>query len=157
MLYHRALGQLQHQAPRLDPRVGQDLPDLFGEGGLLELWAGEVHRDEELPRDRLVVLPLLHLTTGLVEDPLAQGDDQPGPFGNRDELERRDHAAGGVLPPHEGLESRDPARRQGHDRFIGDRELLASHRFPEVRFQLQPALGRLQDRGVEDLAARLAE
>ena len=41
------------------------------------------------------------------EDPFAEWNDQPGLFGDRDEIGRRDQSAGRMVPAQQGLERGD--------------------------------------------------
>ena len=72
-------------------------------------------------------------SAGLGEDPPAEGQDQPVLLGQRDELVRRDEAAGRVAPADERLDAGDPARVELDDRLVVDRELAAADAPRELR------------------------
>jgi hypothetical protein len=87
----------------------------------------------------------------LPEDPLADGDDQAGLLGQRDELGGGDHAALGVLPADQGLEADDPPVVEGDLRLEVDAELVALEGPVEVVLQRAAAQGAGPHGLVEDL------
>jgi hypothetical protein len=99
-----ALGELDHQQLRGNLVAGEQLADLAGELEVEEAPGGHVDRDRELVAG---VAPLAALAQGLVEHVVGQGGDEPGPFGQGDELIRRDQTMFGVLPAHQRLHPED--------------------------------------------------
>ena len=68
-------------------------------------------------------MPRAHLPAGLAQHEPADRDDQPGLLGQRDEVQRRDQPAVGVLPADQRLDAGQPAGRQFDDRLVVDDEL----------------------------------
>ena len=102
--------------------------------------------------------PCRQLPACLAEDPLAQGDDQTGFLGHRDELARGDHPVLGVLPADQGLESLDGARLQRDDRLVVEQELPGFQCLAQAVLQFQLPLHAIAHRAVEyDRAAAPAE
>jgi hypothetical protein len=93
----------------------------------------------------------------LVKHPGADRDDQPVALGDRDEAHRRDDAVDRVVPAQERLDARDLPVVEGDHRLVDEPQLALVERLAQRPLQLQ-ALDRLAaHRGVEDLAASLAE
>ena len=95
-------------------------------------------------------MPGADLPAGFADHPEVEGNDQAGLLGSGNEVHRRDEAAFGVLPAHQGLEPRNPAVVEGDDRLIGDPELVAFNRAPEVCLQLQAVDDGRVHRLIED-------
>lgn len=84
--------------------------------------------------------PVRHLLAGLAQHPGAQGFDQAGFFGNRDEFQRRDLPTGGVGPAQQGFHAAHPAAGGLHLRLVVDIQLLVGDGVVQVALQLH-ALG----------------
>ena len=97
-----------------------------GEGGIADLAPGDVDGDAELGVD--VALPGRRLAARLLEHLQPQLGDQPGLLGDRDELERRDHPALGMLPADERLGRDRVAGGEVDHRLIPGLELAALER-----------------------------
>src|SRR5207249_7215967 len=65
--------------------------------------------------------------------------DQPGPLGERHELARRQQAAHGMLPAHEGLDADDAAARETDFRLVEEHELFGLERAAELASERRPA------------------
>ena len=125
LVHHDALGDLELEGRRIETRLGQDRVDLIEEIGLGELAGGQVDRHHQRRPARSRVAPSPRLAAGRLEDPPAERHDQAGLLGQRDERERRDQAAIGMLPADERLEPDDPVGRQVDQRLVVDTQLAA--------------------------------
>ena len=85
---------------------------------------------------------------GLAQHPAADLDDQPGLLGQRDELDRRQQPAVGVLPADQRLEPADLPGLQPDRRLVVEDELGAVQRAPELGFQVEPGDRRVVHRGL---------
>ena len=99
-------------SPASMPVIVEDLGHLVDEVRLDELAGGQVDRHDERRAGRAAT-PGDRLATGGLEHPASERADQPGLLGHRDERERRDEAAGRVLPADERLEPDDAAVVRG--------------------------------------------
>ncbi len=85
--------------------VGEYLGDVVDEAWVTKLPPGQVHGEHE----RLEVghrrLPALDLPARLVEHPGADGHDEAGLLGDRDEVAREEQPAFGVLPAQQCLDT----------------------------------------------------
>ena len=95
-------------------------------------------------------------TLTLIEDPPADGQDQPGVLGEGDEAVGPDHAPLGVLPSEQRLEAVQSPGGQIEDRLIPQLQLGPLGRPPQVVGQPQLLVGPLLHRFVEDDVAGLA-
>ena len=84
------------------------------------------------------MLPAHGLAARLAHHPSAERHDEPRLFGERNERERREHSARGMVPAHERLDAGDLARVQEHDRLIAKNELLALDRVAQIGLELEP-------------------
>ena len=66
------------------------------------------------------------------------GSDEAGLLGERDERQRRDQAAGRVLPADERLEPDDPVGREVDQRLVVEAQLAALDRAPQVVLEVDP-------------------
>jgi hypothetical protein len=85
--HEHALGDLQHQPVRRDLPGRQLAGDLIWEGGVEQAAGRDVDRDRQA---KAAALPTGGLLEGGVQHPAGEGVDEPGPFGQRDELARAD-------------------------------------------------------------------
>src|SRR5207237_7119729 len=125
VLHQDALGDLEPQRARVEAGGVQRLLDLLDQIGLEHLAAGEIDGERERRKLRVRLLEPPHLRAGLVQYPAAEGSDDPGLLGERDEFGWRDVAALLAVPAREGLESDDLARRERHDRLVLHAQLPA--------------------------------
>ena len=94
---------------RLDGVALQGGGDLGHQLCLVELVHRQVHRHAHA---QAAVAPGAGLAAGFIDDPVAQGIDQPVALGHRHEDQRADHAALRVVPAHQGFHTGDlPAGR----------------------------------------------
>ena len=101
-------------------------------------------------------MPPFRLAKSFAHHPRADGYDEPGFFGQRDEPVGREQTPLGVLPPQQRLGPDHALASQQHDGLVVQDEFAALHRAPQVGFQLQ-ALPRLLVHGfVEDHVTRPA-
>src|SRR5918998_4414537 len=138
-IVHRdALGDLQRQAARPEPGFLQDPSYVLHQPRMLELAQREIYthyRGERVARAPL--LPLACLATGFLQHPPSDGNDEPGLFGERDELSGAHRAALGMLPTQEGFHPGNVIAHQRVHRLVVDPELVALDSLPEVVLQLQ--------------------
>src|SRR4029453_789721 len=97
------------------------------------------------------------VATRVREDEASDLADQPRLLRDRDELARRDAPEHGVIPAHEALDADDAAVARGDARLIGDAQLAARERAPQLGFEREAARGRLAHRAPEELEATLAD
>ena len=83
-------------------------------------------------------------------DPGADRHDQAGLLGDRDELDRRDEAAGRVVPADQRLERADPVVLEVEQRLVKKLELAALDREPQVGLELPPLLRALVEALLEE-------
>ena len=101
VLHHDALGDLELEEARREPARVERLGDHLHQVVLLELDARDVDRDHEVRDSHLP--PRLVLAAGFAQHPPAQGHDEPGLLGERDEFGGRHQAAVGVVPANQRL------------------------------------------------------
>jgi hypothetical protein len=160
VLHRRALGDLEHQRPRRDPggvEGGADVRDELRRVGCpVQLPAGDV--DGHVRRGVRAVdpLPVPQLAARLAEHPPAERHDQAGVLGRRDERPGPQHAALGVMPPHQRLEAGERAGVELHDRLVHEGELPPVHGAAQVRLELQTYAGSRVQRRLEQREAALA-
>src|SRR5262245_40295612 len=135
VVHQHALGQLDHEAARVDARDAEGLLHVGADVGLRELDRGDVDADADLAALGQVRLPDLHLAAGLRQHPAAERDDLARLLRDRDEFARADHAALGVLPADERLDAEQVARVQLDDRLVEQQELAALERLADLSLQ----------------------
>ena len=82
------------------------------------------------------------LPTRLVEHPIAEGHDEPGLLGQRDERAWRDHAALGMKPPDERLAAMDLTIVDVEDRLVMQQKAIVADRVLHLDFQPEAGLPR---------------
>ena len=117
-------------------QVGADVGDQVA---LAKLLAGEIDRHAAV-REPLVA-PGAQLAAGGGQHPFADGDDQPGMLGHRDEVPGRHQARGRVVPAHQRLEAADGPGGAGDFGLVVEHELIVLHRPVQLAFDLQVAEG----------------
>ncbi len=130
-----ALGDLDTEQPRIEPARGEQAFDAPRQVRLHQLARRQVHGHAH--RRQPGALPGRRLFDGTAQHPVADGDDQAGLFGDRDEAIRRDAAQRGVLPAQQGLDADDVAMLQVHLRLVVQLELLVAQRMAQRRLQHQ--------------------
>ena len=99
MLDHDALGDLQFQQAGWQSGLVQQRQQALDEVALAELPRADVHAQAEiLDVDAALGEQLRAGAAGLLDDPLADLDDQPAVFQDADEAGRRLRAASRVAP-----------------------------------------------------------
>ena len=87
---------------------------------------------------------------GLAQHPLADRNDQAGFFRQRNEIDRRDHAAQRMVPAHQRFEGDDDVLGDVADRLVIDFEFFALKRGAQVDFQQPPGLRARVHPGLEE-------
>ncbi len=126
--------------PRLQPVGLQRRAGDVRQRRSIELTAGHVDADENI-RTGAGIDPRARLAAGLLQHPGADRHDEAGLLGDRDEVHRRDHAAGRVVPTHQGLEARQIAGIEIDDRLIEHEQLFAAQGLVQVGLDPQPVTG----------------
>src|SRR5579862_4197259 len=98
----------------------------------------------------------LRLLAGGLEHPAPDVDDQAALLGERDEIERRDHAALRMLPTHERFDTGDALGLERDERLIVQHELAALERALELGPELELAHDHLVRGRLVNLATTLA-
>ena len=96
------------------------------------------------------------VAAGRGEHPVAERADQAGVLGDRDELDRVEEPAVGVLPAHERLDGGDGAALQLDDRLVDDAQLALLDPAPQLVLGPQPREHALAEHVVEQLVAAAA-
>ena len=133
-----ALGQLDLQARRGPPGLGEHVGDVGDDAGLADLSSGEVHRQQQ----RVVVAahgPGLRLTARLREHPPAQRHDVPGLLGDRDETVGADPLPGRQVPADQRLDADGHAVGQPDQRLVLEGELARGQRVGHAGGEREPA------------------
>ena len=143
------LGDLEREQLWLEVGVLEGQADRRDETRVLQLDTGDVHVDADRWLAGASELPRPRLTAGLAEDELADWDHQPGPFGDRDELSRRDDSALRMNPADQSLHRDEGPVRQGHDRLVFEDELATFDRAAQVDAQRQALARRILHRPFE--------
>src|SRR5690606_25796393 len=142
-----ALGQFQLQQMRRQPGFLQHLTYQSYEIALAQLLCREISRH---PYRRPLQLPLARLPAGLTQDVRAQRNDQPGLFGQRNKVARRQQSLLRMIPAHQRLGRLEPVRSQAQSRLIEQLQLACRDGPTQLVFQLQILqAGNLQTRGKE--------
>jgi len=103
--------------------VGIERPDhVEHEARLAQLHRRQVDRNPDIGG------PFARLGAGLAQDPVAELADQPGFLGDRNELRRRNGAAGRMLPAHQRLGADDGMGLDLQDGLEDQLELAARDR-----------------------------
>jgi hypothetical protein len=136
-----ALGDLQHQLARVQPRGVQGPGHVLEQVGLLELAHRQVDAEERVRLEREPALPVAGGLAGGVQHPAADGHDQAGVLGRGDELARHDQAPLGVVPADLRLQPGQPAAGQLDHRLVADGELLADDGPAQRRLEVEALHG----------------
>ena len=139
LLHEHTLGDLEHEMARIEPAVAERAPHIVHHVLALQLVSRDVDRERErLSRRALSACQPDGLPARLAHHPAAERNDQPRLLGQRNERERREHPARGMIPAHERLDAGDLARLQQDDRLIEQRELVAVDRVAQIGLELEP-------------------
>src|SRR6185312_422434 len=101
--HHHALGQLEDQAGRRDLSLLEHLPNFVDELGSLQLEGRHIDGYREWGLARAFALHVGCPFAGLAENVAPKRDDHSGGLHQRDEVERGDYSARGMLPANERL------------------------------------------------------
>lgn len=93
----------------------------------------ELHR-RQVDRHRLLTVPTGRLLAGQIQRTVAQLVDQPGFFGNGDEVHRHDHATGRVFPAQQRLIAGNAAGLMIDYRLVVQLQLPQVQRCAQVGF-----------------------
>src|SRR5829696_2445614 len=151
-----ALGDLDGELARRQPRGLERVDHLGDQALLLELAAGQVDVDRQRRRVRELALPAAGLEAGLEQHPVADRPDQPLLLGQGDERRRRQQPLDRVVPADQGLDPGDAARDQLEDRLVVQHQLVAVGHVAQLGLQLQALEHVLVHVGMEQLVAVLA-
>ena len=94
VLHQHALGELEHEAARVEAGRRERALDVGDDVGLAASWRAETLTLDAQPvgRPAARACQTVDLAAGLREHPAAERHDQPGLLGQRDELAGRDAA-----------------------------------------------------------------
>ena len=131
------LGDLERQDRRLQTAGGDHGADPVRQFHVDQGTGRQVHGDgQRLP----LRLPVDGLIQCLPQNDLGQGVHQPRLLDDRDELIRRQQAALGVVPPHEGLDVPHRSGGQVDLRLVVQDQLLVGEREPKFFQGAEPDL-----------------
>ncbi|MNZ67939.1 hypothetical protein D3C78_861970 [compost metagenome] len=117
----------------------------------MQLHGGQVDCHAQFAEAQIV--PFAQLPAGLVEYPLADGDDVAVLFGQRDELVRRDHAKFRMLPAQQGFDADHAVIAVADLRLVDKEQLVARQRLAQVLFQFTASTHLAVDAGDVELVA----
>src|ERR1700691_4227152 len=86
-------------------------------------------------------MPGGHLTAGFMQNPEAEGDDEPCLLGNRNEFARVEQTPPRVVPTDQRLEARDALINQRYFRLIVQYELASLDRLFQICFDFHARNG----------------
>lgn len=101
VLHGGGFGDFQSQVTGLQPMAGEGGFHLFQQAGAGQLYGGEI--DGHAPVRVSRVTPAAHLAARLIDDPVADGDDESALLRQGQEAGRRDGPLLRVLPAQQGL------------------------------------------------------
>ena len=103
---------------------------------------GAVELDRrEVDRNGGIAGPAPAFQAGLVQDLIADFDDESHFFGNGNELRRGNHSAFLVRPSQQRLASLNASGLQIEERLIVEFEFFALHRIAQIEFKISARLG----------------
>ena len=117
--------------------------------GLVQLHGGQIDRHAQI--GEALIVPFAQLLAGLIEYPLADGDDRAVLFGQRDEQVRRHQTVLRVLPANQRLDTDHAMIAIADLRLIDEVELVTQQRIAQVFFQFTPAAHLAVDAGDVEL------
>ncbi len=124
---------------RIEAGLVQDLSHSPIDITTTEQTAGDIDRDGR-NRDAFCQ-PCLHLPTGSIQYPGIDIGDKSVLLGNRDEVARRHHATGRVLPAHQRFDRANTPGHQVVNRLVEHPQLVLLDRLTQLAGQLHPLLG----------------
>ena len=134
-----ALGDLELQPIGRELNLGEDLLDVDHELLATELVAEEIDADGRRSHPVESILPLERLFAAGPQDPLADGVDETGFFGQGEKLAGWKQTTLGVLPAQESLACDDATRRGVDDRLVVEPELVPFEGASEIVHQMELA------------------
>ena len=132
-----ALGHLQLEGARRQAGVAQDLDDVGNEVRAVDLAGGQVHRHGQLAGRPVGVAPDGELAGGLAHHVGAERAHQAHLFAERQELVGRQQATPGMTPADQGLEARQRAGGEAHDRLVVGHQLAPADGAAQIALQGQ--------------------
>ena len=157
VVHHRALGQLDDEVRRREPRLLQRPGDVPLELALLQVTARDVQGDvQALVGHPHLVAPAAPVLAGPLQHEAPELDDVTRFLGQLDELPRHQHAALGVPPARERLAAEQRARAERDDRLVLEEELAVGQRAADVGLEAQALAQRLLHVRLEHDVAILA-
>ena len=130
----RGLGEFEGEVLGCERGLFERVAHVLDEVGIEELLGGDVDADRDAGHPGCV--PKGSLTACFAKDVPSDGQDEPGLFGERDEIVGFDLPFGGVVPAHESFEGFDVARVEFDERLIVHGELVVLERPAEVSVEL---------------------
>jgi len=115
-------GQLQFEQVRRQAGLVERLLDDVLKTAIAELQGRQIDRNADT---MALAIPFRCLPAGLEQHPAADGNDHPGVLSNRDELQRTEQSARGMIPADQCLHADDGTVADAHLRLVVKNELLA--------------------------------
>src|SRR5262249_14391000 len=150
------LGDLKPQAARIDPGLLDDPDDFLYEVGFRKILRCQIHAYGNGRFAQILVLPNPKLFADLVEDPLADRNNDLRLLRRRQKFARREKASFGVLPPQKGFKSVDSAGFKRDDGLIEHPQFLSLQGSPHFYLDLLEPDRALAHGSVKDYIARAA-
>ena len=152
----RPLRDLQAQPARVDAGLGQGRGRRVHHVAARELSRRQVHRQPDFLLERARHAPTRVVAARMREHEVAEFVDHPGVLRDADELAGGHEAALRMLPAHERLEPRHPARGELDLRLVGDPQLVLVERGAQLGLELLPLRRARAQRLAEDLVTGAA-
>ncbi len=135
--HHDGFRDFEIQARGVDLVLLKGLCNGGDEMGIHELPAGAVKAHGK-SCGRELSGPESELSGAFTDDPLSDGDDESGLFGERNEIVGRDDPALGVVPSEQCFETKERGIVNGNNGLIGENELLFLKSAAQVAFEGEP-------------------
>ena len=128
MLGHEVLADLERELVRRQPRPRQRLRDPAGEGRVEQLMLRHVDAHPHLAAAGMEVVPVHRLRARLAQHDVADAPQEPGLFGDRQEVAGKEEPVLGVVPPHERFEGVEPLGVGVDHRLVVHHDLVVEGR-----------------------------
>ncbi|MNI19017.1 hypothetical protein D3C73_724380 [compost metagenome] len=137
-VFHQAgLGDFQFQTARWQAIHLQQVVDHPWQFGVVQLHGGQVHRHAQVAET--LVVPVAQLFAGLIQHPLANGNDGAVLLGQRNKQVWRNQPVFRVLPANQRLHTDHPVIAVADLRLVDQIELLAGQCVAQIFFQFATA------------------